>query len=659
MILTGLKSGTLAVLLVFVPACRAWQQIGLEETLSDTETEYAVQVSAEALETWLLKPLDLNRAGAARLEQMPFLPPGLAAQAVEERKRRGPFQNLDDFRKRMRIDSAFSELLRPYVRFSAPGQGHDGTRLSGRIRLRTSIPEAEGYGTGAYKGAPHSMAARMRLDAPGKIQAGFGVEKDPGEPRWNDSQTGFIQASVMRGSGDLTAGTFAVENGQGLVFWSPYALSASADPVSTVHKRPRPVRGIASSAELGIFNGAALSTNVGILQITGMLSNTRLDASLNPDGTVRSLPESGLHRTAGELEAKDRLTETLAGWAMAAHFGRLRAGAAAWWNRYANALEPEPIEKRPFEFRGRKNAVFGLNGSGWAGPFEASWEWARSVSGGCAWIVNFSAMLGSSAWALSVHRYDPAFQNPHAKGYGDEATRNETGYTLALRGRGPCRSRLDAYWNLSKRPGRTVLHPFPSWNSELAWNAEIDVLARATLKARLKVVDGETGNAFAGPETGVGEALFYRHRLSLRIDFRINPDSRTSLRTRIESVRFNTGPGVPDRGLLMQQDINAEPVRGFRLAARWTTFDSNSWESRVSSLETDFPGALSLVTLDKKGHRAAVSARWRVVSGVSLSVKWGKTTRVFSEWSGSGNDRVPGNVRTDWAAQIEWNESME
>ncbi len=60
-------------------------------------------------------PVDLNRASVGDLELLPYVSPALAAQIVETRKRRGPFDSVDDLLKVKGIGPATMEKLKPYV----------------------------------------------------------------------------------------------------------------------------------------------------------------------------------------------------------------------------------------------------------------------------------------------------------------------------------------------------------------------------------------------------------------------------------------------------------------------------------------------------------------------------------------------------------------
>lgn len=60
-------------------------------------------------------PLDLNRATAAELEELPGIGPALAARIVAHRSRRGPFRSVEDLLEVRGVGPRTLEALRPYV----------------------------------------------------------------------------------------------------------------------------------------------------------------------------------------------------------------------------------------------------------------------------------------------------------------------------------------------------------------------------------------------------------------------------------------------------------------------------------------------------------------------------------------------------------------
>jgi len=61
------------------------------------------------------KPLDLNAATVAELQQLPGVGPGTAQEIVRFRQKSGPFQRVEDLLAIHGISKVKLEKLRPYV----------------------------------------------------------------------------------------------------------------------------------------------------------------------------------------------------------------------------------------------------------------------------------------------------------------------------------------------------------------------------------------------------------------------------------------------------------------------------------------------------------------------------------------------------------------
>ncbi|MGH9690839.1 MAG: ComEA family DNA-binding protein [Candidatus Acidiferrales bacterium] len=70
------------------------------------------------------KPVDLNRATAEQLAQLPGIGPATAKAIVQFRQKSGPFERVEDLLAIHGVSKNKLEKLRPYVTLSPPPQHH-------------------------------------------------------------------------------------------------------------------------------------------------------------------------------------------------------------------------------------------------------------------------------------------------------------------------------------------------------------------------------------------------------------------------------------------------------------------------------------------------------------------------------------------------------
>ena len=72
--------------------------------------------------------VDLDTAGIATIEALPWIGPSLAARIVESRERCGPFGSMEALTRVYGIGEGMSKRLSPYVTFSTPSRPMDAER---------------------------------------------------------------------------------------------------------------------------------------------------------------------------------------------------------------------------------------------------------------------------------------------------------------------------------------------------------------------------------------------------------------------------------------------------------------------------------------------------------------------------------------------------
>ncbi len=84
--------------------------------------------------------LDLNRASAAELDQLPGIGPVLAARIVSYRSEHGRFSRVEELRAVRGVGPRVLERLRPHLRVGAEAAGPPTSRPVARSRANRNVP---------------------------------------------------------------------------------------------------------------------------------------------------------------------------------------------------------------------------------------------------------------------------------------------------------------------------------------------------------------------------------------------------------------------------------------------------------------------------------------------------------------------------------------
>ena len=368
---------------------------------------------------------------------------------------------------------------------------------------------------------------------------------------------------------------------------------------------------------------------------------------------MAGLHASGLHRTDTERGGKDRLSETLYGgrlrWALS---GGSAVGVTGFWSTYSKPVDKQDLVRYRFDFHGSKNTVAGFDCRFVFRNVSLSGEIARSRSGGWACLGSGIVDLGKMDLALLFRRFDADFHNPHANGFDSDEAQNREGVYFGFAGKLTPATRISLYYDFFRRPWRTYTIPVPTLGDD--WFLEIEqrlkpgteFVFRTRFRRSDSIHDAVTQ---AGLAT---QTLQTRHHRTFRFECRHKASPGLHFRTRIETATVFT-PAVRgemacasrrEGGFLVYQDLRVTPIPGLNISARWITFDTDSYDSRIYAFESGLPGVLTIKPLYGRGSRWYVLVAWKIKKHLSLSVKFSTSVHEgVSAW-GSGHDQYAGDT---------------
>ncbi len=427
------------------------------------------------------------------------------------------------------------------------------------------------------------------------------TEKDPGEKRWADFAAFYLQWQGRASPLQVFAGDVRPGFAQGLVFGRS---SRRRSPLSATLRDDSKYIGYRSSAENQALRGLALRYGGRGFEAVAVGGRARRDARLDEDGTAVSLPEDGIHVSAGEEAGRKRLQAWTAGLRLRWVKRRWQVGASLQGMRFNRRVDLRRPEKTPWAFRGRDQYLGGLDFKVVLETVRSALEAGRDHRGHWG-ILSFTRIrLGKLRLKGLVRYYAPGFHSFYGGSASAAGMQNERGYLLALEGR----------WRRQK--WRFLVDQFapvqPAYASPVlgvteVWSLGTEHPLAPRWHAQLLYQDRK------GPRWRDGASHSERSRRGrVGITYRAGPRARVGFRLEGRCLR-DTGRGSEIGGMtsLLWQGKWGVARYTFHLSR----FSTASYRTRIYEFEYDLPGTVSIRPLYGDGWRFYLLAgfRWRPV----------------------------------------------
>lgn len=337
---------------------RDWQRLYDELMVSEEQEWLMNEENYELLCSLAAHPIDLNKATREELEQLPFL----TATQVEDilayiYQYRG-MRSVGELLMIESLDAARSELLSYFVTIKVDEQRHYPTlatileRGKHDVTLTMKVPFYERKGDeNGYLGYPYTHSLRYKFSYSDYFQVGLVGAQDAGEPFFANRNTlGYDHYSfyvAVRKLGRIksaVAGRYKVRFGQGLVINNDFSFGKTMSLLSQGRSytavRPHSSRSQANYLQ----GGAATVALTRHIDLSAFASYRKNDATLNDDGTIRTLLKSGYHRTPTEMEKRNNISQTTFGGNLQWGNYGFRADLMALYTHFDHPLMPNTAQ---------------------------------------------------------------------------------------------------------------------------------------------------------------------------------------------------------------------------------------------------------------------------------------------------------------------------
>jgi len=365
------------------------------------------------------------------------------------------------------------------------------TRLNIPLYYRAgySYPPSEG----GYKGSTLYNRIRYQMKSKNHLDFGLSAEKDQGEPfRGNRGWDKYGFYLNVRNFGILRSvvlGDFKMGFGEGVAINTGF----STGKTYFMNRPSQGIRASRGSDEYNYFRGGAVTFGVGEVNLTAFISHRLLDASLNKDGTARTLITDGYHRTLTELDRKHNLGSTLTGGNLTWKHKGMRLGTTGYFQRFHRDLSPGDALYRAIYPKGRNFGVVSMD-YGYRHPFfDISGETAYSTEkGGWATLNRLSWKITPNYTLSGSYRfYSLKYYSFYASALSENSNvQNESGATLRLDANPFGQMTLTAYADFfyNPWPRYTMTHSSSgqefSFTTEYPWHRNNKIGVRYQLKRK-------------------------------------------------------------------------------------------------------------------------------------------------------------------------------
>ena len=644
-------------------------------------TDISIDTYQENLNALLKNPININKATGTELRNTTLFTELQIRDLLRHIEAYGQIVNIYELQT---IASFYIEdinRLKPFISFSGSNKPAEPFfkqlylgdyqyffRVGRYIELQDGYVE-DSLGAASYYGNNSRIYTRLRYNYNNKLSYGITAEKDAGEAIFGPSQPqGFDYYSAhffKKGSGKLKAlalGDYELRMGQGLIMWSGFGFGKSVYPVAV--RRAGPVLdAYTSTNENRFMRGAGATYAFKNVYVTAFASYKNLDANVSLIDTtdeevlqISNIDDSGLHRTENELENKNAIKETVAGFDATYYKGQFNVGISAVYFHLSTPLIKTPDLYNVYDFTGTNL----LNSS-----VHYNFLWRNILLFGEAAVSD--NLKGATLTGLImpidpkidiaiVHRYfSPEYQTLYAETFSDGPTpQNERGTYFGTEIK-PIRGwKFSGYIDLYKHQWLEFRTDAPSYGT--------DVLTQITwqpsrafetyLRFKREVSDRNISSDLLEDDLVLNE-ITQLEKATLRWHADYDVSKSLTLKSRIEVSFYNEQLGLPEKGYLAFQDFNYHPLSSpFGFATRFAIFNTDSYNTRIYTYETEVLYAYSIIGLAGHGTRTYLLLTYSPTKWMDIWARASNTWYSENDEIGSGDNTFPGSTRSDFKLQV-------
>lgn len=614
-------------------------------------------------------PIDLNNATDDDIGRLFFLSDTQKQDLTEYIDRYKPLRSMGELTMIKSLDPMRIQLLQSFV-YMGEDTGNASTypkmndivkygknELVGTVDIPfyTRKGDKDGYLGYKYK---HWLKYTFKYGQ--YLQIGLLGTQDAGEPFFANSNTmgydHYAYYAIVRKMGRIKAlaiGQYKIKFGLGLVANTGFSLGkTTATALSTPANSITPN---SSRSDAYYLQGAAATIAASRhVDVTLITSYRKVDATLDDNGSARTLLKTGYHRTTSEMQRKHNTAQTAIGANIRWKSGGWHIGASGIYTTFNRTLAPNTTQTyRMYQPKGKAFYNIGADYGYLSHWLNISGETAINNDGAIATLNSIAVKATPSLTLAAIQRYySYRYYSLLGSAFSDGGkVQNESGMYIG------------ATWNAMPRLTITVYSDyayFPwarygasqashSWDNSIL--ATYNMSARVTLTGKYRIrsrqedyTDGETDKTTLIDKT--------EHRARLALNY---AGAHWATKTQIDAAYTAYPHELTDKqnsfGSMLSQTIGYN-ANTMSITANIGYFNTDDYNSRLYTYERGPLYTFSFPMFYGEGMRMALFARAAIGRNIVATCKIGATKYFDRDHISSSHQQIEGSWQTDMNIQI-------
>lgn len=504
--------------------------------------------------------------------------------------------------------------------------GNSPFHRSGWFELRTRVTEDPGlistpnYTNHYYHGSPLKISTMLSART-NDIELSLTQSKSPGEPIFFDHLVGALslRKRVETGIPDIRLeqfclGDYSLAYGSGLALGKGYPQFPSEGSVSNPVTYSDGIKLYRSTSSYRYFQGAAASLGSEHFTVDLFVSDRNIDAQID-SGAITSLPQTGLHRTATELDRRNAAQQTVTGTSIGyrssdSTVSALKAGLTAYSMKYDHPIAP--ADSSSGKFSGSQLTMASVYISAVTDPIEFDAEYAEEHSdekyNGAFALTVIADPFERLRLTANYHHLPSTFYSPFGGTFSinTSSTQNENGFYAGFL--------LDVFAKLS-------VFGYAATSTALTQTTNsTEFRFGAIWSSRLTTADVQWRTVTTS------SSLFPRNEYLIDLVHHLSSSFEVSVKGQYRIQRDSSSSAS---GESLSLGTRYKPMTGVQIGLLVEPYHSDSFASRLFSVEPDLPGNLSLVQLYGSGIRYQLVCTYAPLTSVSLSGSFAETVYTY------------------------------